>query len=222
MSPALLPSHSRRSCTLALLLRTGRFSCNQSAPQDHRSSCKSQWSSFSLFLLRSCATVRKHTVYTCTTSKLAFSLCIKPKHTSCMQRDASHVQCRPAYADVQQAADVLLQYNFTYFFDINATASNAKWLRSAVMFYERDASGEDVWGAGTAIPVPWDTEGSVTRGMFCFRVACYRMLLSNSARSNAGFLETERTKSSSYLGTMPCPQRTSNSGVRKRCMTSSP
>jgi hypothetical protein len=90
-----------------------------------------------------------------------------------MQRDASRVQCRPAYADVQQAADVLLQYNFTYFFDINATASNAKWLRSAVMFYERDASGKDVWGAGTAIPVPWDTEGSVTRGMLYLKVVCY-------------------------------------------------
>jgi hypothetical protein len=38
-------------------------------------------------------------------------------------REASHVQCRPAYADVRQAANVLLQYNFTYFFDINATAS---------------------------------------------------------------------------------------------------
>ena len=48
-------------------------------------------------------------------------------HVTCM--------CRPAH-DVAEAGKFLVDNNFTYFFDINATGETAKWLRSAVLFYE--------------------------------------------------------------------------------------
>lgn len=72
--------------------------------------------------------------------------------------------CRPVYADVTQMAELLVANNFTYFFDINATGSSAKWFRSAVLFNKRNRVGVNVWEQGQAVPVPWDEVGAITHG----------------------------------------------------------
>ena len=72
--------------------------------------------------------------------------------------------CRPVWSSATEGAAYLLENNFTYFFDINATADNAKWFRSAVLFYETNVDGENVWENGYALPLPWDSVGSITQG----------------------------------------------------------
>jgi hypothetical protein len=71
------------------------------------------------------------------------------------------------FPSVAEAAQLLVQHNFTYFFDLNATRASAKWLRSVFLLYSEDASGENVWEQGSA-PVPWLKSGPVglTGGLY--------------------------------------------------------